>query len=96
MAEIEWFYSVKARSSSSKGSRRAAKRIVSGSTALSKKDSVKTNRFAALYGVHPTRNTKTIWGWIKNGVRKTIPMNTGRQRIHLSGALDINKHGVLI
>ncbi|MEM8629461.1 MAG: IS630 family transposase, partial [Chlamydiota bacterium] len=47
-------------------------------------------------GVHPTHNTKTIWGWMKKGVRKTIRTNTGRQRINLSGALDINKHKVLI
>ncbi len=40
--------------------------------------------------------TKTIWRWMKKGVCKTIRTNTGRQRIHLSGALDINKHRVLM
>lgn len=40
-------------------------------------------------GVHPTHNTKTAYGWIKKGERKEILTNTGRQRINLSGALDI-------
>jgi len=28
------------------------------------------------------------YGWIKKGVRKEIPANTGRLRINLSGAID--------
>jgi len=40
-------------------------------------------------GVHPTHNTQLSYGWIRKGVRKEICSNTGRQRINLSGALDI-------
>lgn len=40
-------------------------------------------------GVHPTHNTKPTYGWIKRGVRKEIPTNSGRQRINISGAVDI-------
>ena len=40
-------------------------------------------------GVHPTHNTKTTYGWIKKGKRKEIRTNTGRQRLNISGALDI-------
>ena len=40
-------------------------------------------------GVHPTHNTKTSYGWIQKGERKEIGSNTGRQRINLSGALDV-------
>jgi hypothetical protein len=40
-------------------------------------------------GVHPTHNTQISYGWIRKGVRKEICSNTGRQRINLSGALDI-------
>jgi len=40
-------------------------------------------------GVHPTHNTQLSYGWIKKGVRKEICSNTGRQRINLSGALDV-------
>ena len=40
-------------------------------------------------GVHPTHNTQLSYGWIRKGVRKEICSNTGRQRINLSGTLDI-------
>lgn len=40
-------------------------------------------------GVHPTHNTQVTYGWIKKGVRKEICSNTGRQRINLSGAIDL-------
>ncbi len=40
-------------------------------------------------GVHPTHNTQLSYGWIKKGVRKEICSNTGRQRINISGALDV-------
>jgi len=47
-------------------------------------------------GVHPTHNTKLAYGWIQKGKRKEILTNTGRQRIHLSGAIDIISKKVLI
>jgi transposase len=40
-------------------------------------------------GVHPTHNVQLSYGWIKKGFRKEIPSNTGRQRINISGAVDI-------
>ena len=40
-------------------------------------------------GVHPTHNTKLSCGWIRKGVRKEICSNTGRQRLNLSGAVDL-------
>ena len=40
-------------------------------------------------GVHPTHNTKTTYGWIRKGERKEVRTNTGRQRLNLSGAIDI-------
>ena len=46
-------------------------------------------------GVHPTHNTKTAYGWIKKGDRKEIPTNTGRQRLNISGAMDINSRKVI-
>ena len=39
--------------------------------------------------VHPTHNTKPSYGWIKRGERKELLSNTGRQRINISGAIDI-------
>jgi transposase len=47
-------------------------------------------------GVHPTHNVQPAYGWIKKGVRKEIPANTGRARLNLSGAIDIVSHNVLI
>ena len=47
-------------------------------------------------GVHPTHNTKLAYGWIQKGKRKEIRTNTGRQRINLSGAIDILSKKVLV
>jgi len=46
-------------------------------------------------GVHPTHNTKPSYGWIETGTRKEIPTNTGRQRLNLSGAIDIESKQVI-
>ncbi len=40
-------------------------------------------------GVHPTHNTQLSYGWIRKGVRKEIRSNTGRQRLNISGAVDL-------
>jgi len=47
-------------------------------------------------GVHPTHNVQPAYGWIKKGVRKEIPANTGRMRLNLSGVIDIVSHNVLV
>lgn len=47
-------------------------------------------------GVHPTHNTKPAYGWIKKGERKEIPTNSGRQRLNLSGAIDIITKKVVV
>jgi transposase len=46
--------------------------------------------------VHPTHNTKPAYGWIKTGERKEVSTNTGRQRLNLSGAIDIITKKVLV
>ena len=40
-------------------------------------------------GVHPTHNIQPAYGWIRKGLRKELPANTGRARLNLSGAIDI-------
>ena len=40
-------------------------------------------------GVHPTHNVQPAYGWIKKGIRKEIPANSGRSRLNLSGAMDV-------
>lgn len=47
-------------------------------------------------GVHPTHNVQPAYGWIKKGIRKEIPSNTGRARLNLSGVVDIINHKVLV
>lgn len=49
-----------------------------------------------LDGVHPTHNVQPAYGWIKKGVRKEIPANTGRERLNLSGAIDVVSHNIVI
>jgi transposase len=55
-----------------------------------------TEAICFIDGVHPTHNTKTAYGWIRRGHRKEICSNTGRQRLNLSGAIDIQTRRVLI
>ena len=47
-------------------------------------------------GVHPTHNVQPACGWIKKGIRKELPSNTGRSRLNLSGAIDIVSHSIVI
>lgn len=47
-------------------------------------------------GVHPTHNVQPAFGWIKKGVRKELPGNTGRARLNLSGAVDVINHCLVI
>lgn len=47
-------------------------------------------------GVHPTHNVQPAYGWIKKGVRKEIPANSGRSRLNLSGAIDVVNHKVIV
>jgi transposase len=47
-------------------------------------------------GVHPTHNVQPAYGWIKKGVRREIPANTGRARLNLSGIIDVLTHNVLV
>lgn len=47
-------------------------------------------------GVHPTHNVQSAYGWIKKGVRKEIPANSGRSRLNLSGAVDVISHKVIV
>jgi transposase len=47
-------------------------------------------------GVHPTHNVQPAFGWIRTGVRKEIPANSGRARINLSGMIDVVEHNVVV
>lgn len=47
-------------------------------------------------GVHPTHNTQAAYGWIKKSERKEFCANSGRQRLNLSGAIDLDARKVYI
>ena len=47
-------------------------------------------------GVHPTHNTHLSYGWIKKGLRKELPSNTGRARLNLSGSIDVLSQKLII
>lgn len=47
-------------------------------------------------GTHPTHNVQLGYGWIRKGVEKAIPSNSGRARLNLTGAIDIISHKVVI
>ena len=40
-------------------------------------------------GVHPMHNTRPEYGWIKIGQDYEIPANSGRQRVNINGAVNI-------
>lgn len=40
-------------------------------------------------GVHPMHNTRPENGWIKRGEHYTMPANSGRQRVNINGAVNI-------
>ena len=47
-------------------------------------------------GVHPSHNVQLGYGWIRKGTEKLIPSNTGRSRLNLTGAVDIQSHAVVV
>ncbi len=55
-----------------------------------------TETICFIDGVHPTHNVQPAYGWIKKGEPKTIPANSGRKRINLTGALDILSYRIHI
>jgi len=40
-------------------------------------------------GTHPQHNTMASYGWIRRGEFKEIKSNTGRQRVNINGAINI-------
>ena len=54
---------------------------------------------AVLYfldGSHPQHNSMPAYGWIKTGEEKELKSNTGRKRVNVNGALNIEDHTVVV
>jgi len=49
-----------------------------------------------LDGVHPTHNTKSGFAWIKKGEEKIIETNSGRDRVNLNGAYNVESAEVIV
>jgi len=49
----------------------------------------KKNPIYFMDGTHPQHNTVAAYGWIKKGTHKEIKSNSGRQRININGAINI-------
>lgn len=47
-------------------------------------------------GVHPSHNIHATKAWIRRGEQKRIPTNTGRKRLNINGALNIEKMGTVV
>lgn len=63
------------------------------------KSKLKTNdQLYFLDATHPTHNTTLSYGWILKGKQndKFIKTNTGRERLNLNGALNLNNHTAVV
>jgi transposase len=46
-------------------------------------------------GCHPQHNSMPQYGWILKGHTKTLPSNTGRKRINIQGAVNLDTHDLI-
>ncbi len=61
-----------------------------------KEDKAPEDRIYYMDGVHPMYNSQPAYGWIKKGKEATPKTNTGRQRVNINGAYDIENQKVVI
>ncbi|MDR2643841.1 MAG: IS630 family transposase [Planctomycetaceae bacterium] len=61
-----------------------------------RKNADKTVVFYFVDVVHPQHNSKPAYGWIEKGVEKEIKTNSGRQRLNINGALNIDAGDVVV
>ena len=54
------------------------------------------DRIYFLDAVHSLYNSHPAYGWMKKGFDYTIKSNTGRQRVNINGAYNIEVHNVVI
>lgn len=46
--------------------------------------------------VHPQYNSAPAYGWILKGTDKELPANSGRQRLNLNEAIDVESHEAIV
>lgn len=55
-----------------------------------------TDEIIYMDGVHPQHNSKPAYGWFERGVETPLKANSGRKRININGALNIDNLDVTI
>jgi transposase len=54
------------------------------------------DRIYFMDGVHPLHNSQPAFGWLKKGKEQVLKTNTGRMRVNINGAYNIEEHKVII
>lgn len=55
-----------------------------------------TDEIIYMDGVHPQHNSKSAYGWFEKGVEAPLKANSGRKRMNINGALNIDNLNVMI
>ena len=56
----------------------------------------KDDRIWFMDAVHPLHNSQPAYGWMKKGFDYTLKSNTGRQRVNINGAYNIEEQKVIV
>lgn len=60
-----------------------------------KESKEKDDKIYFLDGVHPTHNVKIGYAWIKKGENRVVETNSGRKRVNINGAYDVENGEVI-
>ncbi len=55
-----------------------------------KKNKGKDGPIYFMDATHPHHNPALAYGWVKRGAERTIPNNTGRQRLNINGVISLS------
>lgn len=58
---------------------------------LTDKQQEENSVFYFIDGVHPTHNTRALYGWIETGKEFELPTVSGRDRVNINGAVNAHK-----
>ena len=61
-----------------------------------KENKAPEDRIYFMDGVHPMHNSQPAHGWIKKGKQATLKTNTGRKRVNINGAYNLEEQKVIV